>query len=93
MSRKYTKRMKFQSAVQRELLEKLVKAHGQWEKDREESFREIPSYAPVDGDQPCIDEEMGVYDERDTNFAFDAQDTWTAFAEEARKFLEMESAN
>lgn len=75
----------------RELLEKLVKAHDQWVKDREESFRTIPSYDPHDEDQPCIDEEMGDWDEMDECYAYDAQNTWTDFAGEARKLLEMES--
>lgn len=91
MSRKYTKRMKRQNAAQRNLLEKLVKEHGQWVKDREAAFREISSYDPVDGDQPCTDKEMGDYDEYDTDFAFDARDAFTDFATEARKVLKMET--
>jgi hypothetical protein len=88
MSRKFTKRMKRERTKQLALLEKLVKAHAQWEKDREESFREIPSYDPVDGDQPCEDKDMGDWDEKDYDYACDAQDTFINFAAEARKILE-----
>ncbi|MFF9649707.1 hypothetical protein [Streptomyces sp. NPDC014622] len=76
----------------RELLEKLVKAHGQWEKDREESFQEdLSTYEPIEGDQPCADWEMGDYDEIDENYAYDAGYTFISLADEARKLLEMES--
>ncbi|WP_326827447.1 hypothetical protein [Streptomyces sp. NBC_01751] len=79
--------------TERELLEKLVKAHGQWAIDREESFQEdLSTYDPVEGDQPCKDWEMGDYDEIDENYAYDARDTFISLAEEARKLLEMETA-
>ncbi|WP_340376626.1 hypothetical protein U5640_16910 [Streptomyces sp. SS7] len=91
MSRKFTKRMKRQRAEQVDLLERLIKAHGQWEKDREEFFREnLKTYDPYPNDQPCADWEMGDYDEMDTDYAFDAQHTWVLFVEEARMLLEME---
>lgn len=74
-----------------EFLEKLVKAHDQWARDREESFREIPSYDPVEGDQPCSDEDMNDWDEMDDSFAFHAQEEFINLAAEAREILEMES--
>ncbi len=92
MSRNFPKRIKrrLESAkAQRALLMNLVKAHEQWEKDREEEFREIPSYDPVDGDQPCSDKDMGDYDEMEDRFAYDAQESWTEFADQARKLLGM----
>ncbi|WP_328377063.1 hypothetical protein OHB13_11975 [Streptomyces sp. NBC_00440] len=88
MLRKFTKRMKRKRAKQLELLEKLVKAHDGWATGREESFREIPSYDPVDGEQPCTDRDMGDYDERDFEYAIDARDTFADFAAQARKILE-----
>ncbi|MFF1450190.1 hypothetical protein ACFVYF_18925 [Streptomyces sp. NPDC058274] len=95
MSRKFPKKVKRRleaAEADRALLRKLIKAHGQWERDRVECFREnLPSYDPVDGDQPCTDKEMGDYDEIDADFAFDAQDTWANFAAEARTLLEMVS--
>jgi hypothetical protein len=94
MSRKYPKKIKRKQAAaeaDRELLTKLVNAHDQWAKDREEMFQTIPSYDPVPDDQPCIDEEMGDYDQMETDYAFDAQDSWTTFADEARRLLGMES--
>jgi hypothetical protein len=74
-----------------DLLEKLVNTHDEWEKDREESFRGIPTYDPFDGDQPCEDRFMGDYDEMEDVHAYHAQNTFVGFAKEARKLLEMES--
>jgi hypothetical protein len=71
-----------------ELLGKLVAEYEQWEKDREASFRNLETYDPVPGDQPCKDWEMGDYDELDETHAFHAQNTFVAFAAEARKILE-----
>ncbi|MFD4646347.1 hypothetical protein ACFRJ3_34980 [Streptomyces sp. NPDC056696] len=88
MSRKFTKRMKRERTTQLELLERLVKAHDEWAKAREEAFLEIPSYDPVDGDQPCADKDMGDYDEYEEIYASNAQDEFIGFATEARKVLE-----
>ncbi|MFF4557141.1 hypothetical protein [Streptomyces sp. NPDC001422] len=92
MSRKFTKRMKRQHAAQVELLEEVVRAYDEWAKDREYSFQGIPTYDPVDGDQPCGDRYMGDYDEMDDIYAYHAQNTLTGFAEEARKLLEKVAA-
>ncbi|MEU6765924.1 hypothetical protein ABZ916_25840 [Streptomyces sp. NPDC046853] len=92
MSRKYPKKLKRRldsAEADRALLQKMVKAHVQWEKDREESFREIPSYDPVDDDQPCIDKEMGDYDEREDMYAYDAQESWESFVKQARELLKV----
>jgi oligoribonuclease NrnB/cAMP/cGMP phosphodiesterase (DHH superfamily) len=74
-----------------ELLEKLVKAHDEWAKDREAAFRAIPTYDPFDGDQPCEDKFMGDYDEMEDIYAYHAQNTLTGFVEEVRRLLELES--
>ncbi|MYX26078.1 hypothetical protein GTY75_05240 [Streptomyces sp. SID8381] len=94
MSRNIPKRIKrrlMAAEAERALLLKLVEEHEQWDKDREGSFRAIPSYDPYPGDQPCSDQDMGDWDELDETFAYHAQNTWTGFAEEARNLLGMES--
>ncbi|MFK0231194.1 hypothetical protein ACIQUL_36120 [Streptomyces sp. NPDC090303] len=74
-----------------ELLEQLVVAHGKHEREREEDFRTIPSYDPVPGDQPCSDEDMGDYDDREEVWAFEAESMLRDFVNEVRKCLGMES--
>lgn len=78
-------------SAERELLERLVKTYDQWVRGRESAFQEIPSYnGPVEGDQPCTDEDMGDYDELDEECAYEAQESWAEFAEAARKLLKGE---
>ncbi|CCB74424.1 MULTISPECIES: hypothetical protein [Streptomycetaceae] len=69
-------------------MRKLVEAHEEWEKERQAWFRQIPSYDPVDGDQPCIDAEMGDYEHIEEIYVLDAQEMLVNFASEARKLLE-----
>lgn len=73
--------------AQRDFLEKLVKAHGQWDEGREYLSREIPSYDPIDWDQDCADEDMGDYDLVTEECAYRARDIFINFAAEARKIL------
>ncbi|MGV9693415.1 hypothetical protein ACWDUX_30405 [Streptomyces sp. NPDC003444] len=78
-------------ATSRELLEKLITAYEHHEKKREEDFRTISSYNPYPGDQPCSDEEMGDYDQKEDGWAYEAQSVLRNFVNEARKCLEMEN--
>ncbi|MET8839676.1 hypothetical protein ABZW67_06210 [Streptomyces rubiginosohelvolus] len=72
----------------RELLEKMVVAYTQLDEEREEWLRiNLEAYDPH-AVQPCADSEMGEYDLKSAEWAFDAEKLLSGFVHEARGLLE-----
>ncbi|MFD5689652.1 hypothetical protein [Streptomyces rubiginosohelvolus] len=69
-------------------MEKMVTAYTQFENEREEWLRiNLDTYEPHPV-QPCADWEMGEYDLKSAEWAFDAEKLLSGFVHEARGLLE-----
>ncbi|MFI1530025.1 hypothetical protein [Streptomyces griseus] len=76
-------------ADERGLLDKFIHDYERHSNEREEWFRRnLRTYDPDTRDQPCADWEMGEYDDKSAEWAFDAEKLLSGFVREARIHLE-----